>query len=735
LSTLPHPDGAVRIRDALARLRDGTAELDEFERLVVALIDSGAVARPDAATALQAGIGEGLLRPDTLTRLGIAAPDAAATRYRDAGTAPRREQNAQTKPSRAAAPSRAESADRGTIETGTILGGRYYLERKLGEGGMGDVYFAKDRQVEGECFAIKVLKPYIREQADALELLREEVRQTRALHHPNIVGVYSLNSDPSGVYMLMEYLEGQTLGSLLDAEFGRGMPLMRAWPLIKDIGAALAYAHDHNVIHSDLKPSNVFVASTGTAKLLDFGIARAVRGRARRVDGDATSSALTPAYASCEMLEFQAPDQRDDVYAFAVVIYELLTGTHPFEGHTAVEARASAMRPAPIASLSRVQNAALTEALAFARERRTASVEKLLSGLERKPSNRWPVAVALGIAVLALLSVGLWFALLRPTAPAGPAIDAASLRLRMSRMADRADQAKRQLAIDTSQKLWQTWSQRFDAARQSLHAGVSSANDLVTAAESALNDAIHRGGRWMKVGSLPAEVDQALSLCRASGLRCSASDFSQESARMAQLRPFELDLAEVTNREFAEFTEATSYATGAERAHGLFDYAGNAAVFRSGATWKTLRDELGANRVDSSDYPVRGIDFESAQAFCKWRHRRLPTGDEWEFVARGADRHVFPWGNEPPHDNPAAVLLPVSQQQRTGRFGNRGLGGSLWEWVDEGNSHQPALRGASWRDSNVVDRRLAARRLEDPTRAYVDSGIRCARLAETWPDQ
>src|SRR5579863_1677347 len=162
---------------------------------------------------------------------------------------------------------------------GSLLGNRYFLEHKVGEGGMGIVYRATDVEVKGEIFAIKVLKPAIQRRPEALKLLREEVRKTRGLKHPNIVGVYSLNSDPSGAYMLMEFLEGKSLSALMDEEFGRGMPLIRAWPLINDIGSALGYAHDHNVIHSDLKPANLFVTMSGKAMLLDFGIARAVRVR------------------------------------------------------------------------------------------------------------------------------------------------------------------------------------------------------------------------------------------------------------------------------------------------------------------------------------------------------------------------------------------------------------------------------------------------------------------------
>jgi TonB family protein len=282
-------------------------------------------------------------------------------------------------PEPVAAAAKGSPNDRGML--GKLLGGRYLLERELGRGGMGEVYLASDQEVVGELFAIKVLKPEIRAYPEALPLLREEVRTTRALRHPNIVGVYSLNSDRNDIYMLMEYLEGKTLDALLDQEFGRGMPFSRAWPLILDMCDALAYAHDHSVIHSDLKPSNVFVTLAGRAKLLDFGIARVARTRNGRFD-PSTVGALTLAYASCEMLEGGKPDQSDDVFALACVIYEMLSGRHPFDLRSALEARAEGYKVTPIPLLAPSQNAALAQALAFGRGKRTSTVEALLAGLE-----------------------------------------------------------------------------------------------------------------------------------------------------------------------------------------------------------------------------------------------------------------------------------------------------------------------------------------------------------------
>ncbi|MBV9316711.1 MAG: protein kinase, partial [Gammaproteobacteria bacterium] len=126
---------------------------------------------------------------------------------------------------------------------------------------MGVVYLVRDEQVAGEVFAVKVLKETLEPQS--LELLREEVRKTRKLSHPYIVDVHSVNVDGARLYVLMEYLEGKSLNTLLDEEFGRGMTFSHAWPIIEDVAAALGYAHDHSVIHSDLKPANIFVTSSG----------------------------------------------------------------------------------------------------------------------------------------------------------------------------------------------------------------------------------------------------------------------------------------------------------------------------------------------------------------------------------------------------------------------------------------------------------------------------------------
>jgi serine/threonine protein kinase len=291
------------------------------------------------------------------------------------------------------------------LAVGQLVGGRYRIEHELGEGGMGVVYLAADEQVPGERFAIKVLKEGLR--PEALALLREEVRKTRKLSHPNIVDVHSVNVDGERLYVLMEYLEGKSLDALLAEEFGRGMSFSHAWPIIEDVGAALANAHDHNVIHSDLKPANVFLTTSGKTKLLDFGVARVSRGLL--LHAPPGSRALTATYASCEMLEGREADRRDDIYSFACVIYEMLCGERPFGDLTALEARDDAAQMPPLQGLSREQNAALAQALAFDREARTGTVETLLAGLAagHLPPRSRPAALV-AVAVIALVAaVGL----------------------------------------------------------------------------------------------------------------------------------------------------------------------------------------------------------------------------------------------------------------------------------------------------------------------------------------
>jgi serine/threonine protein kinase len=749
-----------QVRAALAALETGNTNLADLETLIERGLSAGSFTRAEAGTVFREAAKEGAVPPDAILRLlghdvlGAGdAPAAEQTMHRAAAVAGHDQDGDKTRhrpfeysPNDASAISTPNTGPRhdsqpsdGTNLVGRLLSGRYRLERKLGEGGMGVVYFARDEEVRGEIFAIKVLKPEIREYPEALDLVREEVRKTRSLAHPNIVGVYSVNIDKPEVFILMEYLEGKPLNALLDEDFGRGMPFSRAWPWIQDICAGLAHAHDHSVIHSDLKPSNIFITTAGKAKLLDFGIARAARGGAGRID-PTDLGALTPAYASCEMFEGGKPDQRDDVYSLGCVIYEMLSGDHPHGRASAIDARHDGLRISPIASLTSTQNAALEKALAFDRGQRTKTVETLLEGLggTRVRQSRAFVWMGVGAIVLGSLATAAWFALrdtrhASPAAGSSPASSAvvadASALTRVQELAGRA----RNLDVDPQDPSLQRGLHQLAAAQQQVAGGSNPERaTLLADAENSLNVALGSGRRLAHLGSPPNEIALALELCAQSRHPCTAADFDDEAARTVSLGPFELDKTEVTNREFSEFVAANQYVTAAERERGLYVAKGVVAVFRAGESWRTFLNQPAHS--DSTQFPVRGVDFNAATDYCRWRGRRLPTEEEWEYVARGADHRIFAWGNQPRAIGSAGVLLSVAEQPMTGLFDTRGLGDGVLEWVDGGSSTERVMRGSSWLDANPVNRRLAMRRLLGPSHAFTDSGFRCAQSAQRWPD-
>ncbi|MEZ5549395.1 MAG: protein kinase [Pseudomonadales bacterium] len=291
-----------------------------------------------------------------------------------------------------------------------VLKQRFVLEEKLGSGGMGTVFKAKDlRKVEARdrqpFLAIKILNNDFREHPEAFIALQREAAKSQALSHPNIVTIYDFDKDGDVSFMTMELLEGQELAPLLRAH-PDGLPDQLAWDVIRGLCSGLKHAHHAGIIHADFKPGNVFVSSKNAPKILDFGIARAVQLTERSgedtVFDPARLAALTPAYASREMLAGEAPETRDDIYSLGVVIYQILTGKHPYERKAADEAAREGLKAARPRRLSRRQWRGLAASLAFDRADRPADIaelEKLL--LQPSPWRSRSALVAFGAFTLA----------------------------------------------------------------------------------------------------------------------------------------------------------------------------------------------------------------------------------------------------------------------------------------------------------------------------------------------
>ncbi|MCG8316039.1 MAG: serine/threonine protein kinase [Pseudomonadales bacterium] len=220
------------------------------------------------------------------------------------------------------------------VGVNSCIKSRFELLEVLGIGGMGVVYRVRDlRQKElGEknpYLALKLLNDQLSSNEAALVALQQECKKTQLLSHPNIVNVYDFDRDGDLVYLTMECLYGKSLDQVVYDPGFQGMSLGELEPWIKSMGAALVFAHQNNIVHSDLKPSNIFVTDNNNIKIFDFGIARALETSTYKLK-QMGLSALTPAFASLGMLEDDDPKPSDDLYAFAIVIYLLLTGRHPY---------------------------------------------------------------------------------------------------------------------------------------------------------------------------------------------------------------------------------------------------------------------------------------------------------------------------------------------------------------------------------------------------------------------
>ncbi len=305
------------------------------------------------------------------------------------------------------------------IEPGAILRGRFKLDSVLGVGGMGSVFLgsdlikvrAKDKQPR---VALKVLNEDFKQHPDSFIALQREASRQQRLAHPNIATVYDFDQTEDGLaFLVMELLEGQPLNEFIKKVVRprSGLPFAEALPMVQGLGAALVYAHEHNIVHSDFKPGNCFLTKDGQMKVLDFGIARAVKNPGA-AEGETTIfdpgklGALTPAYASTEMLEGEEPDPRDDIYALACVTYELLTGKHPFNKIPANKARDNGLAPDPIKGLTRKQWRGLEQGLAFTRDKRSQTTAQFLLDFEGKTTPWKNPLIMVPAAALLLAAVG-----------------------------------------------------------------------------------------------------------------------------------------------------------------------------------------------------------------------------------------------------------------------------------------------------------------------------------------
>jgi eukaryotic-like serine/threonine-protein kinase len=293
---------------------------------------------------------------------------------------------------------------------GQVLAGRYELGPLLGVGGMASVYQATDRALE-RTVAVKVLGPPYDQDPALVERFRQEARVAAGLSHPNIVAVFDSGSEAGVHYLVMEYVQGETLAETVADTLRRHGALAPCWAA--EVGRwvcqALGAAHARGLVHRDIKPANVLVSRTGQVKVADFGIASAAA-TASFTGGRVVLG--TAAYLSPEQARGGPVDARSDVYALGCVLYELLTGAPPFgaDGPLEVGARQAAQTPAPPSRCNPQVGPELDAVV--------------MTALQRAPARRYQTVWAMGQDLERIAAgggggaVGLW------PAAAGPATQA-----------------------------------------------------------------------------------------------------------------------------------------------------------------------------------------------------------------------------------------------------------------------------------------------------------------------
>jgi serine/threonine protein kinase len=269
-----------------------------------------------------------------------------------------------------------------------LLAGRFEICAQVGKGGIGEVYLARDLRritagLEDPRVAIKIIQRQHSDCPDAVRSLQREAVNAQCLVHPGIRRVYQLDRERKRFFLVMEWLDGETLAARLDRTKRQPMAADAFRTILLQITSALSFAHRHGIVHGDIKPGNVFITSHGKSKLLDFGHTEGITSLTRP-----EPFAITRGYSSLEVHQGAQPEICDDVYSLAIMAYRMLVGRRPFGRHTAVEAEALGLKPDRPVMLSASQWRALQAGLALHREHRLTTVSELCNGLLLSPVAR-----------------------------------------------------------------------------------------------------------------------------------------------------------------------------------------------------------------------------------------------------------------------------------------------------------------------------------------------------------
>jgi len=655
----------------------------------------------------------------------------------------------------------------------------YVVEARLGEGGMGTVYLARDT-VLGREVAIKVLSSAAGADADLASRLLREARAASSLNHPNIVTIHEIGRADGHDFIVMERLAGRALSELIPPG---GLPLPQVLDYGIQVAGAIGAAHAAGIVHRDVKPANVMVLPTGQLKVLDFGLARLAPpqdGATQAPPGEGGAAFATfpgaivgtVGYMAPEQIDGRTADARSDVFSIGVLLFEMLAGRRPFTGDSAWATMAATMtaKPAPV---ERVRPDA------------PPGLARLVTRcLEKRPEERYPSAaeVAADLAALKpvataqtaasrprltrlLVAGAIVLALLAAAAVVWTRIEESRQRwARQTAVAD-VERLQRQGDIVGAYVIARRGLQIApdDPQLRQLWANIAMGQTITSeppAARVAFRDLRTRDATWIDLGATPLKnvfvpftllhwhitrtgyepLDVARSADEMSPIRLvrigtapggmvfvPPGEFLLESANQAVRLPgYWLDRYEVTNRQYKAFVDAGGY-----RRHEYwkepFVKDGRTLTWEEAMT--ELRDatgrpgpstwELGTYPDGQDDYPVSGVSWYEAAAYTAFAGKQLPTVYHW-YNASGAFG-IFSDVLEVSNFSGRGPVK-VGTSGSLGPYGTFDMAGNVKEWCWNATGERRYVLGGSWKDASYQFRDADA---QLPFERRVGYGFRC----------